>query len=126
MIDVRFDPIDFSNIPGFPNPMRSIGVWGVCLPRFIEDEDDNPTHHLIEFHLCMHQPSIFHEDILMKMFMISLEGDAHNGTDIYTRCLYSYSLKDFHILFHSRYKMRYPIEIIFENYCNEVFKSVSR
>jgi hypothetical protein len=35
-----------------------------------------PALHLIDFHECMLQLGIFHEDVLMKMFMISLEGDA--------------------------------------------------
>jgi hypothetical protein len=76
-IAARYAPFDFSNILGFPNPMPSTKDWEDCLPRFREDDDDCPTQHLIDFHECMYQLGIFHEDVLMKMFMISLDGDAH-------------------------------------------------
>jgi hypothetical protein len=123
MLDTRNAPFDFSNIPGFPNPMTGAGVWGDCLPRFIEANDDNLAKHLMGFHLCMHQLSIFQEDVLMKMLLTYLEEDAQIWYR-YLLVVCIHSLKDFHRLFHSRYKRRYPIEIIFENYCNEVFKSV--
>jgi hypothetical protein len=114
--------LNFSNIPGFPNPMPSVEVRGDCLPRFRED-DDNPTQHLIEFHLCMHQLGIFHEDVLMKMFMISFDEDARQWYKyLPTTCIAS--LKDFHILFHSHCKRIYPIELLFEHCCNEGFKLV--
>jgi hypothetical protein len=50
--------------------------WVECLPIFREDDDDCPTRHLIYFHEFMYQLGIFHEDVLMKMFMISLDGDV--------------------------------------------------
>jgi hypothetical protein len=46
------------------------------LPRFYEGKDDNPVEHVQEFHALMQQLDIHHEDILMKMFMYSLDGDA--------------------------------------------------
>jgi len=52
IVVARFDPLDFSIIPRFPNLVPRIGVWGEYLPIFSEDDDDNLTQHLIEFHLC--------------------------------------------------------------------------
>ena len=69
----RFAPFNFSDIPGFPNPVPIMDVWGDCLPRFRESKEDNPSDHLIKFHQCMVQLNIQHEDVLMKMFMYSLD-----------------------------------------------------
>jgi hypothetical protein len=73
----RFSPLDFSIVLGFPHPIPSIYVWGDHLPRFVEKKEDNPLDHLIRFHQCMVQLNIHDEDVRMKMFMYSLEGDAH-------------------------------------------------
>jgi hypothetical protein len=72
----RFAPFNFSAIPGFPNVVPSMDEWGDYLPRFREREEDNPAQHLSEFHELMHQWEIHHEDVLLKMFMFSLAGDA--------------------------------------------------
>jgi hypothetical protein len=71
----RFAPFNFSIIPSFPNVVPTIDEWGDFLPRFREHRDDNPVEYLFEFHELMHQWGIHHEDVLMKMFMYSLEGD---------------------------------------------------
>ena len=49
----RFAPFNFSDIPGFPNPVPTMDVWGDCLPWFRESKEDNPSDHLIRFHQCM-------------------------------------------------------------------------
>jgi hypothetical protein len=72
----RFSPFNLSIVPGFPNNFPTIDKWGDYLPRFREDKDDKPVDHLLHFHEAMHQLGIHHEDVLMKMFMYSLEGDA--------------------------------------------------
>jgi hypothetical protein len=72
----RFSPFNFSAIPGFPNVVPSPNEWGDYLPRFREHEEDNLAQHLWEFHELMHQWEIQHEDVLLKMFMFSLAGDA--------------------------------------------------
>jgi hypothetical protein len=72
----RFAPFNFSVVPGFPNVVPTVDEWGDCLPKFREDRDDNPADHLLEFHEVMYQLGIHHEDVLMKMFMYSLEGEA--------------------------------------------------
>jgi hypothetical protein len=73
----RFAPFNFSAIPGFPNVVPSMDEWGDYLPIFREREEDNPAQHLSEFHELMRQWEIHHEDVLLKMFMFSLAGDAH-------------------------------------------------
>jgi hypothetical protein len=35
---------------GFPNDMYDINIWGKCLPRFQEEEDDIHGQHLQYFH----------------------------------------------------------------------------
>jgi hypothetical protein len=73
----RFALFNFYYVPDFPNVVPTMDEWGDFLPTFIEHRDDNPAKHLLEFHELMHQWGIHHEDLLMNMFMYSLEGDAH-------------------------------------------------
>ena len=72
----RFAPFNFSFVPNFPNVVPTMDEWGDFFPTFREHRDDNPTEHLCEFNELMHQWEIHHEDVLMKMFMLSLDGDA--------------------------------------------------
>ena len=66
----------FFDIPFFPNPVPHMDEMEGHLPKFKDENDDNPIDHLLEFHECMHQLNIVHEDVLMKMFIYSLEEDA--------------------------------------------------
>ena len=72
----RFAPLDFSLVPSFPHPVPDMSEWGYFLPVFKEEEEDNPTKHLLKFHECMDLLYQHHEDVRMKMFMYSLYGDA--------------------------------------------------
>jgi hypothetical protein len=72
----RFAPFDFSAILGFPNLVTHIAECSYFLPIFREKDEDNHAQHLIKFHQYMNQLDIHHEDVLMKMFMYSLDGDA--------------------------------------------------
>ena len=36
MVARRFAPLNFSDIPGFPNPVPTMDIWGDCLPWFRE------------------------------------------------------------------------------------------
>ena len=38
----RFAPFIFSDVPGFPNPVPIMDVWGDFLPLFRESKEDNP------------------------------------------------------------------------------------
>jgi hypothetical protein len=73
----RFSPFNFSIVLGFPNVVPTMDEWGDYFPIFRERKEDNPARHLHEFHELMLQWEIHHEDVLMKMFMFSLDGDAH-------------------------------------------------
>jgi len=73
----RFSPFNLSFVPSFPIFFPTIDEWGDYLPRFRENKDDNPADHLLDFHELMHQWGIHHKDVLMKIFMYSLEGDTH-------------------------------------------------
>jgi hypothetical protein len=71
-----FAPFIFSIIPSFFNVVPTIDEWEDCLPKFREDRDDNLADHFLEFNEVMYQLGIHHEDVLMKIFMYSLEGEA--------------------------------------------------
>ena len=73
----RFSPFILFFVPSFLNVVPTVDQWDDFLPTFREHRDDNPSEHLHEFHELMHQWEIHHEDVLMKMFMFSLDGDAH-------------------------------------------------
>jgi hypothetical protein len=116
----RFAPLDFTNVYGFPNTIPDIKIWEDVLPKFGGYADDNPDQHLFEFHKLMDELNIHHEDVLMKLFMFSLERDA--------RIWYKYlphssipSLKEFHTIFHRHCRRIYSAEILFEDCCNIEF-----
>jgi hypothetical protein len=73
----RFYPFNFFVVHGFPNVVPTMDEWCDFSPTFREHRDNNPAEHLLEFHELMHQLGIHHEDVLMNMFMYSLDGDAH-------------------------------------------------
>jgi hypothetical protein len=116
-IVARFSPLDFTNVFGFPNVVPDIKEWGDHLPSFREDKDDNPSQHLFEFHKLMHQLDIHHEDVLMKLFMFSLGGDARLWYKSLLPSSIS-SLKEFHAAFHKYCKRMYSSEFLFEDCCN--------
>jgi hypothetical protein len=86
------------------------------LPRFYEGENDSPVEHVQEFHALMQQLDIHHEDILMKMLMYSLDGDARKWYFSLPPSIIS-SLKDFHRVFNENFKRFYPYESIYHNCC---------
>jgi hypothetical protein len=114
----RFNPLNFSIVYGFPNVVPTMDVWGDYLPRFREDKHDNPAYHLLEFHEVMHRLGIYHEDVLMKMFISSLEGDAHEWYRSLPPASIS-SMKKFHAAFSDHCKGFFPADLLFENCCEE-------
>jgi hypothetical protein len=119
----RFAPFYFSDIPGFPNNVPTVDEWGDYLPRFKGDDHDHPAQHLINFHQYMDQLDIHHEDVLLKMFMYSLEGDARQWYRSLPISSIS-SLKDFHVVFHSYCKRIYPAKLLLDDCCEQI-KSLS-
>jgi hypothetical protein len=112
----RFAPFNFSAIPGFPNVVPSPNEWGDYLPIFGKREEDNPAQHLSEFHELMHQWEIHHEDVLLKMFMFSLAGDARKWYHSLPPASIS-SLSEFHAAFTAYCQELYPSELIFHSCC---------
>ena len=110
----RFSPLNFSAIDDYPHPMPLIDEWKDLLPRFYEGENDIHVEHVHEFHVLMQQLDIHHEDILMKLFMYSLEGDVRKWYRTLPASSIS-SLTDFHDVFYSHCKKVYPAERLFEN-----------
>ena len=59
----RFSPLNFSDVPGFPNAVPIMDEWGDFLPQFREKKDDNLPAHLLRFHEVMYQLGINHKDV---------------------------------------------------------------
>jgi hypothetical protein len=97
----------FSTIPSFPNVFSSPNEWGDYFPIFGKCEEDNLAQNLSEFHELMHQWEIHHEDVLLKMFMFSLAGDAHRWYHSLPPTSIS-SLSEFHVGFTSYRQKLYP------------------
>jgi hypothetical protein len=114
----RFAPFNFSVVPGFPNVVPTPNEWGDYLPIFRERKEDNPAQHLHEFHELMHQWEIHHEDVLMKMFMFSLAGDARQWYHSLPPASIS-SLGEFHAAFNRHCQKYYSSELICHNCCEE-------
>jgi hypothetical protein len=112
----RFSPFNFSVVPGFPNVVPTPNEWGDYLPIFRERKEDNPAQHLHEFHELMHQWEIHHEDVLMKMFMFSLAGDAREWYQSLPPASIS-SLEQFHAAFNKHCQRYYSSEFICHNCC---------
>ena len=121
----RFAPFNFSDVPGFPHEVPTMDEWGDFLPRFREEEEDNPAYHVLKFHQYMDQLNIHHEDVLMKMFMYSLDGSARKWYRTLPPSSIS-SLKNFHDTFNSYYKRIYPDECILEDCCRGYALSMQR
>jgi hypothetical protein len=116
----RFSSLDFTNVYGFPNTVPDIKVWEDVLPKFGEYADENPAQHLFEFHKLMDELNAHHEDVLMNLFMFSVE----RGARLWYKSLPHSSipsLKDFHTLFHQYCKRIYLAEILFEDCCSIEF-----
>jgi hypothetical protein len=119
----RFDPFNFSAIPGFPNVVPSLDEWDDYFPIFGKCEKDNPAQHLSEFHELMHQWEIHHEDVLLNMFMFSLAGDARKWYHSLPPASIS-SLNGFHAAFTAYCQRLYPPELICHNCCEGYHNSI--
>ena len=115
----RFAPFNFSVCSDFPNDVPTMDEWGYFLPRLIGDDHDHPAQHLIEFHQYMDQLDIHHEDVLLKMFMYSLEGIARRWYWSLPISSIS-SIKYFHVVFYVYCKRIYSVDLLLED-CDEQF-----
>ena len=114
----RFAPLNFSKVLGFPNLVPHIEEWQHRLLRFRGDKDDHPVEHLIEFHDLMHLLGVSCGNVLMKMFVYSLDGDVHEWFRSLLDGTIS-SLKEFRETFQYYCKGLYSSEFLIENYCEE-------
>jgi hypothetical protein len=105
----RFAPFNFSIVPGFPNVVPIVDQQVYFFPIFREHRDDNPAEHFREFHDLMHQWEIDHEDILMNMFMFSLDRDAREWYRSLPPASIS-SLREFHASFNTQCQKFYSSE----------------
>jgi hypothetical protein len=114
----RYAFCDFSDIAGFPHPVPTINEWGDYLPRFRGSKYDHPGEHLFNFHECMLEHGFVHEDVLIKLFKFSLEGNAREWCQSLP-AVSIHSLKDFHVAFNSYYEKIYPADLLFPECCHE-------
>ena len=96
-----------AHIPGFSNQIPNLD-WKTCLPKVKYQKNDDDSLHLVIFHKHIYKLAVeLHEDSLMKMCMVSLEGNARSWDEGFP-AESLYSLKDFHSLFHEHFKDQYP------------------
>jgi hypothetical protein len=116
-IAARFPPLDCTNVYGFPNVALDIKIWEYVLPKFGGYVDDNLAQQLFEFHKIMDDLDVHHKDVIMKLFMFSLERDARLR---YKSLPHSSipSLKYLHIVFYQHCKKIYSAKLIFQDCCN--------
>ena len=72
-MSTRYAPMNLADIPSFLNRIPNVD-WQTCLPKFKNQENGDATLHF-RFHMHVYKMGVvFHDDSLMKMFMVSLEG----------------------------------------------------
>ena len=71
-----FQPIDFSNIPGFPNFGHDVGDVYKWLPVFHGNYGDSAIWHVKSFLQLMADSNVLHEDNMMEMFAGTFWGEA--------------------------------------------------
>ena len=97
-LSARYAPMNRSHIPGFPNRVPKVDSQ-TGLPKFKDQNNDDAALHLVRFHIHIHKLGVkLHEDSLMKMFMVGLEGNARSwyerflAESLYSRLRLSYSI----------------------------------
>ena len=115
-IAVRYAPMNRAHILGFPNQIPNL-YWQAYLPRFKDQRGDDAALHLARFHKHIYRMGVeLHEDTLMKMFMVSLKGNAKSWYQVFpSRNLYS--VKYFHRIFHEHFKYQYPSLLLIQDCC---------
>ena len=103
----RYAPMNLAHILGFPNRIPHVD-WRTYLPKFKDKKGDDVAIHFFRFHKHIHKlGGRWHEDYLMRIFMISLEGDARSWYELFPAGSLS-SHKDFHTSFREHFKYQYP------------------
>ena len=114
-----YAPMNRFHIPSFPNLLPHID-WKYDLPKFNDDKGDDDSLHLVKFHMHIRRLGVeFHEDCLMKMFMVFLAGKAISWYEKLASGIFQ-SPNDFHSVFFEQYKDSYPYLLLVENCCKYV------
>ena len=84
-------PINFSNIPGFPNSHYGENLTSYLPIIHGHGNDDLSRLHIMDFIKVLDDSHIVHEDIMILMFASSLNGDYYYWFigDILDRCITS-------------------------------------
>ena len=94
---VSYDRMNISSIHGFPNRIPHVD-WQTYLPKFKYQKGDDASIHLVRFHKKIHKMGFgWHEDYLMRIFMITLEGDARSWYEgLPLESLQGHGMKGYH------------------------------
>jgi hypothetical protein len=74
-----FDPLSFVAFPDYPHDLPA-GDYLKRLPRFAGKFGVSTEDHLADFLTVVEDFDVEHEDVVMRMFVSTLEGEARNGT----------------------------------------------
>jgi hypothetical protein len=72
----RYASLDFKGIPGFPNPLHDNKECLERCPKFNGNDLSKAERHLSDFQYFVDCLEIVHEDVYMRMFYDSLEGNC--------------------------------------------------
>lgn len=75
-ISSHFAALNLFDIAGSRHELLNIGICDAYLPHFRNDDGDNPTQHSRDFHDFILEMGVHHEDVIIKLFMMYLEGDT--------------------------------------------------
>jgi len=108
----RYSFCNFSNIFGFPNHVPERSEWERCLPRFRGEDWEVSVDVLLDFQECMLKLKFIHEDVMIKLFIYSLEGESHDWHRSLS-IVGVISLKGFHFSFHSFRKEKFSYDFLY-------------
>lgn len=93
--------------------------WKSYFPKFKYEKGDDDAFHLIKFNMHIHKLGVdFHEDFLMRMFMVTLEEKARSWYEGLSLARIYY-LKDFYTIFCKNYKYIYSSTVLVETFCGD-------
>ena len=115
-ISARYVPINHAHIPSFLNRIPNVD-WQTYLPKFKNQKNDDASLHLVRFHMHVCKLGMeLNEDSLMKMFMVSFEGNVWSWYERFASGSL-YSLRYFHTVFHEHFKDKYPSLLLIQDCC---------
>jgi hypothetical protein len=70
-----FDPLSFVAFPDYPHDLPA-HKWLKCLPLFARMSGESVEDHLATFSKLLNDFQVEHEDVAMRMFVSTFEGEA--------------------------------------------------